>query len=346
MNTRTLLAVLGLAAAAPSALLADTVTLKDGSVINGTITRIEGGAIHVTTTFAGALRIEQGQVASFSTDNPLFVKTNEGSAVLGQVQATDAGIRVAGTQGTLQVPVASVRTSWTQGSEDPEVAALRRRWTYEASADITGRSGNSDRFGSAVAFVAALVSPQDTLRFYADYRFSEENNSTTDDALRGGADYSSFFSEHVSWYVNTELGRDEVKDLELRARAGAGLGYSVIRKPGQTLTLRGGLGYRYETYRNDPSGALTVNSPALDLALLHAYTFRFGALSNSLSYSPAFEDFGNFVVFHDSSLTMPVGAGDFWLLRLGVSNEYTSEPGPGREELDTTYYTRLVLSWR
>lgn len=48
---------------------------------------------------------------------------------------------------------------------------------------------------------------------------------------------------------------------------------------------------------------------------------------------------------HDSGFEIPLSAG-FWKLRLGLNNQYNSRPQPGREELDTTYYTRLVLNWK
>ena len=35
-----------------------------------------------------------------------------------------------------------------------------------------------------------------------------------------------------------------------------------------------------------------------------------------------------------------------WKLRLGVANDYNSQPGRGVKRLDTTYFTRLVLNWK
>ena len=34
-----------------------------------------------------------------------------------------------------------------------------------------------------------------------------------------------------------------------------------------------------------------------------------------------------------------------WKIRVGISNDFRSEPQAGFEELDTTWYTRMVLSW-
>jgi hypothetical protein len=33
-------------------------------------------------------------------------------------------------------------------------------------------------------------------------------------------------------------------------------------------------------------------------------------------------------------------------VRLGISNDYNSQPRPGKEKLDTTYYTKFLLSWK
>jgi hypothetical protein len=58
-------------------------------------------------------------------------------------------------------------------------------------------------------------------------------------------------------------------------------------------------------------------------------------LVNRLSYVPTFEDFANFVATHESSLELPLLSTQ-WKLRLGVANDYNSEPGRGVKKLDTT----------
>jgi hypothetical protein len=60
---------------------------------------------------------------------------------------------------------------------------------------------------------------------------------------------------------------------------------------------------------------------------------------------PSVNDFADYRFVHDSALEFPINAG-FWKLRVGLNNQYNSRPQPGREEMDTTYYTRLVLSWK
>ena len=70
-------------------------------------------------------------------------------------------------------------------------------------------------------------------------------------------------------------------------------------------------------------------------------------MTNSLTYVPKFEDFGDYRLKQDSAVELPLGLSDFWKLRLGVSNAYKSfiPVDSELEKLDTTYYTRLILSW-
>lgn len=339
-----------LAASAALHVAADTVTLQDGSVIHGTITAIGGGRISIDTGFAGSIQVDQSKVVSFATDKPVYVKTGDGAVALGTVEPAPEGIRVTGAASTLTTPVASVSAGWGEGQEDPVITALRRHWTYEAALDIAGKTGNSDRFAAGAGFVATNKGPTDTLKLYAAANFAEDGGARSEDSLRGGVDFNSFFSERWSWYVGTEIGRDAVRDLELRVKAVAGFGYTAIKKADQDLQFRGGFSYRYETY--DTGNALVdesleTSSPGLQFSLIHRLDIpSWGSMSNLINYTPSFDDLGNYVIFHDSSLTMPLGGSPRWGFRIGVSNEYISETAPGRDPLDTLYYARLVLNWR
>jgi len=45
----------------------------------------------------------------------------------------------------------------------------------------------------------------------------------------------------------------------------------------------------------------------------------------------------------DTALAVPLGNSDIWKLKLGVTNEYNSQPQPGLDRLDNTYYANIVL---
>jgi putative salt-induced outer membrane protein YdiY len=352
---RLLLASLALSAgvAVSPSLLADSVSTTDGSVIQGKILNASGGVVEIQTAFAGILKISQANIASLNTDSPVFLRYKNGNTVQGAVSTAAGGeVRVAGPGAWGTGPMDSVEAVWIDPSDSPEAkaaAAARRTWAFEASVDIVGSQGNTDSLTNAIGFTATLAGPKDKLSFYAAYTRAELEGKTSADNAKGGVDYSAYFSDRTSWYVREEIGTDKIKDIDFYSNSAAGLGYAVIKKPNHDLTFRAGLAYRYEAYADDGDPTTpareNLSTPALDLGLIHAFTAGSWRIGNKLTFLPSLEDFANYRIQHDSFFETPL-ASTKWKIRLGVANDYISEPQPGKKKLDTTYYTRFVLSWK
>ncbi len=339
----TLALALGLAARA-----ADRIELTDGSVVYGKLLSAEAGKFKVETAFAGTIEIAQGKIKSFTTDEAVNVQLASGSTVLGPVQATAAGVAVVGKDGQIAADTGKVAAVWRVGADSPETrqlkeqaAKLERKWAFEASVAINGRTGGSEKFAGAVGLKATLESAQDKLIFVVQAEKAQDNGVETANRQFAGADYSSFFSTNDVWYARTSVEKDKIKALDLRSSTAFGIGHKLIKKPLQDLELRAGVSYIYESYANGTK----FDSPGLDLALIHGYTFHNGRLNNLLSYTPAFKNFSNYRVHHETTYEMPITA-SLWKLRTGIANDYTSIPQPGIERLDTLYFTSLILNWK
>lgn len=330
--------------------LADVVETKNGARIVGQITKIEDGKIHVTTDYAGDLVIKQSEVAGIATDSPVNVRLASGTTLQGTVSSDNTGIRIAGADGELSTQVDRVAASWTPDAEDPQIVAMKaemasreRKWVYEVALDVNGKTGNSDQLGTAVSGRATLKTPEDTLQFYSAYNRQETDNIKSADQFKAGVDYANNYDGKKSWYLRNEGGFDRVKDIDLYNIAAAGLGYDFLKEPKRTFTGRAGISFRYEGYKNPAT--TDIKSAGLDFGLNHDWEFADSKLVNRLSYVPAFDDFGNYTVKHESFYEIPL-ADPKWKLRLGLSNDYNSQPGAGVKKLDTSYFTRLVLNWR
>ncbi len=330
------------------AFAADRIELNDGSVILGKLVSAEEGKIKFETVFAGTIDIAQKEVKTFSTDEAVNVQLQAGSTVIGTVTPTATGISVVATDGQFAAETSKVAAVWRVGKESPQVRKLKeqadkqkRQWAYEASVAITGRTGGSEKFSGALGFKATLESAQDKLIFNLAAEKAEDNGVETANRQAGGVDYSSFFSEKNVWYARTSLEKDSIKALDLRSTTAFGIGRKLIKKDIQDLEARFGVSYVYETYANGTK----FDSPGLDLALIHTYKFKNGQMNNSLTYTPAFEDFANYRAHHESSYETPI-ANSFWKLKIGISNDYTSIPQPGIERLDTLYFSSLILNWK
>jgi putative salt-induced outer membrane protein YdiY len=321
-------------------LFADTVETSDGARFVGKITTIAAGVITVETTYAGKIQIKQSAVTSLSTDAPVAVRLASGTRFDGRVTGgANGAIQIAGADGTISTTVEKVAATWTAGKVDP---AVDRHWTYEASVDVTGKTGNSEQLGSAAELRAVLRTSQDTLQFYSAYNRQVSDGAKSADQLKLGVDYQNNFAGRYSWYARDEGGFDRVKDIDLYNIAAAGLGYDFVKQPKRTTTGRLGVSFRYEGYKTP--GTANVKSAGLDIGLNNDLEFGNSKLVTRIAYVPAFEDFANFRLTHESYYQIPL-ASPAWKLRLGVSNDYNSRPPKGVEKLDTAYFTRLVLNW-
>jgi hypothetical protein len=320
---------------------ADTVDIKNGARIIGKITKINAGSISVSTDYAGTITIKQSAVTGFTTDAPIAVRLESGTRYDGRVTAAPGGgLQIAGADGTISTTIDKVAASWAAGAVDPLVD---RHWTYEASVDVSGKTGNREQIGTAGEVRATLKTAQDKLEFYSAYNRQVSDGAKSADQFKAGVDYTNNFAGRKSWYVRDEGGFDRVKDIELYNIAAAGLGFDIIKEPKRTLTGRTGLSFRYEGYR-DPFTE-DVKSAGLDLGINGDMEFGNSKLVTRISYVPSFEDFANYRLTHESYYQIPL-AHPAWKLRLGVSNDYNSQPPAGFEKLDTSYFTRLVLSWQ
>jgi Protein of unknown function, DUF481 len=323
---------------------ADVVETKGGARLTGTVVAIDGTTVTLKTDYAGELKIKQSEVTGVFTESPRAVRLADGTVAVGRMTPLpEGGLLVTGENQSVPTPVDKIAATWEPGEKDPAVLALEPKWTYEAAADITGKTGNREQFGSAVSARAKRTGPHDVLQFYMAYSYQKTDGTASADQAKGGVDFTNNFSGRKSWYVRDEAGFDRVKDIDFYNVVATGLGYDFVKKPKQILTGRAGVAHRYESYGNPLTEEL--NSFGLDFGLHHEYQFNNAKLVNDLTYTPAFNDFDNYRAKHESYYEIPL-LNPGWKLRLGVINDYTSQPGLGVEKLDTTYFTRFVLNWR
>ena len=329
--------------AAGALVQADTLETKSGARLVGAVKSVAGGSIVLETDYAGPITVKQAEVVKLEIEKPLVIRLAGGTTMEGTVTATQDGkLTIKGQDGTITTSVDKVATTWAPGQTDPAVLQLMRKWKYEATFDISGKTGNSEQLGYGGGAKATLAGPEDTLVFYSDFSYQRTNGVKSEDRLRVGVDYSSYLSRRVTWYARDEGGYDNVKDISFYNVAAAGFGYDFIQNmPKQKLTGRFGLSYRFEDYGAPATD--DVRSAGLDLGLAHYYRFENAVMNNSITYVPAFEEFANYRAIHDSNLEFPLSGN--WKFRVGVNNDYTSQPSPGVEKLDTTYYGKFVLNW-
>jgi putative salt-induced outer membrane protein YdiY len=345
MKTPRFLLVSIVLAAAASALgvtraRADSVEVKGGARILGKITGIHGGVVTVQTDYAGEIKVTQSFVTAITTDAPVVVRLANGTSIVGVVSSPAPDkVRVTSGAKSVDSSVGNVASTWIVGDLDPDT----RHWSYEAAVDVSGKTGTDRALNTSYSFRAKLAGPDDTLQLYTNYARQETDSELSADQFKAGVDYADNFTNRESWYVRDETGYDHVNEISLYDIAGAGFGYDVIKDDHvQTLTLRLGLSYRYDEYSAVDTASLS--SAGADVGFEYLLKTKHWQLSDRISFVPAFQDLGNYVLSHDFAFDIPINK-SLWKFSTGVTNAYNSRPVAGVEKLDTLYFTRLVLTW-
>jgi hypothetical protein len=324
-------------------LSADVIQTGDGSRIVGKITKIDGGVIYITTSYAGDLSVKQDQITAIETETPLAVRLASGTRMDGVVSTSHGALQITGSDGTITTAVAKVAASWQAGGKDPAVAALERHWKYEASVDINGTNGNKSQLGTSMGFAAKLTTPADSLGFLTSYNRQVTDGAKSADQFKAGVDYTNNMSADSSWFIRDEGGFDRIMGIKFFETAAAGLGYNLLNSAHEELTGRAGLAYRYDGYNNPLTPS--VNAAALDFELANHLKFATWELVTNLTVVPTMSDLSNVDIVHDSYYQIPL-SNPAWKLRMGISNSYQGKPPAGIKKIDTSYFTRLVLDWQ
>ncbi len=325
-------------------LRADVITTRSGARLVGWVAKITKDKVYMTTSYAGVLVILRRQIASLQTEAPMIVRLKSGRHLTGRLSASGDRILVSGSAGgAVPTTLGEIAASWPKGKPLPSGIRPDHQWTYEVSVDLNGKSGNRSQLGAAYGATATLTRPRDTLVLATNYNHQVTDQAVSADQFKAGIDYTNNYTDRNSWYARDVGGYDRIRDVSGYDTAATGAGYDFIRDVRQILTARTGVAYRYENY-TDPATP-DLRSVGLDLGLNYQLHLSDAQLTSRIAIVPTFESNTNLHITHETDLDLPLAA-SAWKLRVGVANDFSSRPADQVRRLDTTYFARLVLSWR
>lgn len=333
-----------------SLLMADEVRTSDGSVLQGTVTVLTDETLTIETALFGTLSIPRGNINGLTVNEPTSVRLDDGSIWIGEISSSDATtLQINGTRGKTTVALQEVESLWSQDTEDPretarqaEVDAQKRKWKTSLTLSAKGKSGNTRENNLSGEINAVLSGPDDELKLYGLYSRASTDGIKSSDERIGGVQYSYYVYDPYGMYIRTELEQDEFENIDLRTTVAGGLSYRWADEKTYKLSAKTGLSYRQESYLD---GTADTGVMGLDFGLSHFYRFKNRwEISNEFTFTPAFEDFSNYLASQDSSLALPLGSSDWWKIKLGLRNDYNSQPGNARDKLDSTWYGALSIT--
>ncbi len=326
-------------------LLADSVTLKDGTFLRGQVERIADGVVEMSVpslkTSAPVQRIPLKEVESLSTDQAVALSGGLGAILRGTV-SVNAG-RATSSGGPESFEANQTLELWREPQSRPAETKEVRKWAMELDVDLSGRSGAVSGSSYSAAFLAKGVTAEDTLTISIKGVYATSGDQTSADDLHVNLVFETNPQKEIFWYARTDTGYDYVRYINFFSVNAVGLGQRFFTDARGKLDARYGLAHRHEEY--NLAGKEALSAPSADIGLIFTYDLAWATLDSSVNYVPSLINTGDFYLRHESSLNLLRNSGPL-SLKIGVSNDIRSHPLANQAPLDTTYFLRAVYVWK
>lgn len=234
---------------APAA--ADEILFLNGDRLTGKITGADGGKLTIKTDTAGEVSVDLSKVKTFSTDDPVVLKSGDTLLRSKVTGGADGTIQVVPIEGGAAQVIAL--TAVTQINPPPP------KWTGALTANALVTRGNSHTENLGASLSAVRRSERDRITLGAGYYYGRQKDRDTGDEdttvdnwfLFGKYDY--FLTKQLYALGSLRVEQDRIADLDLRLTASLGVGYQWYETPTFNLNTEAGLAWVYEDFRNEDS---------------------------------------------------------------------------------------------
>ncbi len=343
-----------LAACCAAPLLADTVTLSDGSRLVGRVERLSDGQIRITTEFAGELTVPAEMVRGIDTSDDVNVEMNSGDRLVGKLDMTENSGSVQTAMGRVSFKPDAVAAIWNKDGKSPEAIVLeqqvaaakaeaeaaRAKWELSIEAGVLYQDGNTESLSARGRIEVRRRSDKELLLFYLAGDYAEQFERRSAAEARAGARYEYNFTERWFGFAKTDWEYDEFEQLTLRALFTVGGGYYWLKEERYELRSRLGLGFQHQEFFDLTTTDEFIAEVGLDGRWDITDKLRF---TSANTWYPTFDSIDNYRLESDNAFVIPITADEQWKFKIGAMYQYNSRPTGNRDRLDETYYANLVL---
>lgn len=345
-------ALLALLVGAPAAAAQQTLSLRNGDRLSGTLSAIDG-ATWVFKLPSGELKIPGADVVGFATPAPIGVRLADGTILAATVMTVGDRLQLTGTDGTIR----TVAPADLAAVGNPtRLEALRpvkigyftpftKFWGATVAVGFTNQTGNSKARGLAGDVQLHRNTAKDrihlgfgTAKTYAT-PYADSALVQTVSKIYGNARVDVFLGKRLFAFGATTQERDRFQNLDLRSAYNAGLGYQIVASGSTDLRLSLSGGYRRENFATPDS---TSSTPILGAGT--ALTQGLGPIELrwNFDWAPSTENLRDYRVLSTSSITTTIVAGLGF--QIASRNEINNNPPAGFRKHDWLLTSALTYS--
>jgi len=200
------------------AVLADTVTLKNGDVLTGTVVKKETDQLVFKTKYTGEINITWSEIATLNTDAPVKVVMADDSRFNATLEKKEAG-RVKAVNPDLEMSSEVDLSQVNYINPSPALSGDGLYWTGNADLGGAITQGNTDN--SLLRFSAETIGRSKknrvTLGAFANRAKSNDESTAFNSKAYGQLDH--FLNKQWYLYGNGSLEHDKFRDIKLRSNS-------------------------------------------------------------------------------------------------------------------------------
>ncbi|MGA8144562.1 MAG: DUF481 domain-containing protein [Candidatus Acidiferrales bacterium] len=315
---------------------ADTLVLKNGDHLTGTIVSSDGKEVTFKTDFAGEIKVQWAAVKEVNSDKALYVITPDKKTVSGNVTTEGTALVVhTSNAGALPVAFADVTTIRSQDTQTAYEKSLHpgilETWKGGANIGFALARGNSETTNLTTGFTADRKTLKDELTLYFTSLYSSNDlpgGGTTANSIVAGARFDHNLTKRIFAFGAGDYTHDGLQGLNLRSIYSVGLGYHLISTPTTTFDLLGGVNYTRESY----SGLTSNDTAGIDRNLAgvttgESFMHKFGKLTvvtEQFYFYPDLSNTGEYRFALDAASVTKINKR--LGLQLSLSDRYVSNP--------------------
>jgi len=335
---RILFFILSLTAFAASA---DTLTLKNGDHLSGTIVKMEGPELIFNTQYAGDIKIKWAEVSSLKTSKPIAITLKDNSEInnASLSPAANTSARVTSDQLATPVKIELAKVKYINPSDATKGKGVKIKGNVNAGLSIVRGNSETDAYNILAEVIIRSVANRFTVG--GSIYKSSDNNGDIEDRQAASFKYDHFLSKKRYVYGNTTFNKDKFKDQKLKSSIGVGYGHQFFETDTRNLALEAGI----NIVNDDFIVAADENYAAGRWALRYDQKFYNKKLEFFHQHEGLidFEDSKNLVITSQTGFRFPVFSGMNASIQLNV--DWDKSPPAGTKSTDRKLLFNLGYSW-
>ena len=340
----------------------DKITLKDGSVLRGEITRVEDDELLLDTDYADDVFIEVEHIVGIESGRQYTIRLLDGEKISGYLTVSDGKISVrdsppatgdreataaakevepADTKPTVSsIPDAPTKEREFSFDDIDWIDEKQTYFRYEAEVNLGAQVARGNTDTTDLHFDARFEPTfgWNTIRLLGEIDKKEAGGDTTTDRWLGSLEYERDLGRR--WFIGAanSYEADAQRDLNLRIIAAAGAGYRFFDKDPTLLSVMLGIAYVGEDFEVDDDD---VNYAALRWTLDFSRDLYKDDITfyHNHVYINSFQNFSDIIIETTTGIEFDL-AWDF-TLSAEFQSDWDNEPATGADKWDTRYILKI-----